>query len=99
MSENSSHIPVFSRALNLEHDQRGGFQTNSHHVDLASVQLLTVYFNGHSVVGRAENSEHDLVIAALIYNVAKIYNDLSIQSRQTDSLLIFKEHIKNHFII
>ena len=26
----------------------------------------------------------------------KIYNDLPIQSRQTDSLLIFKEHIKNH---
>ena len=29
----------------------------------------------------------------------KIYNDLPIQSRQTDSLLIFKEHLKNHFNI
>ena len=30
---------------------------------------------------------------------AKNYNDLPIQSRQTDSLLIFKEHIRNHFNI
>ena len=29
----------------------------------------------------------------------KIYNDLPIKSRQTDSLLIFKEHIRNHFNI
>ena len=29
----------------------------------------------------------------------KIYNDLPIQSHQTDSLLIFKEHIRNHFSI
>ena len=29
----------------------------------------------------------------------KIYNGLPIHSRQTDSLLIFKEHIKNHFNI
>ena len=30
---------------------------------------------------------------------AKIYNDLPTQSRQTYRLLIFKEHIKNHFKI
>ena len=29
----------------------------------------------------------------------KIYKDLPIQSRQIDSLLIFKEHIRNHFNI
>ena len=29
----------------------------------------------------------------------KIYNDLPIKSPQTDSLLIFKEHIKNPFNI
>ena len=29
----------------------------------------------------------------------KIYNDLPIQSRQTDSILIFKEQIKKHFNI
>ena len=57
---------MFSRDLNLEHDQTEGFQTNSLHVDTTSVLHLTVYFTGHSVVGRAENSEHDLVMLALM---------------------------------
>ena len=29
----------------------------------------------------------------------KIYNDLPIQNCRTDSLLIFKDHIRNHFNI
>ena len=61
-----SHIPVSSCALLLEHDQAEGFHTIRRLLDPASVPQSIVNVIGHTVVGRAENLEHDLVIVLLL---------------------------------
>ena len=83
MRENISHIPVFRRPLYLETDQTEGFQTYSHHVGPTSVLHLTVYFTGYSVVGRAENSEHDRVILALMVYAVYWFMCFNLQLVQT----------------
>ena len=72
-------------------------------------QLCENFQNFFTVRPHEQNTRHNgfmLEVPKVKLQVAKsgfrsmgfnIYNNLPIQSPQTDSLLTFKEHIKNHF--